>query len=65
MYKESGELKDSLYKSLSNKLKQSKKHLEKGKNDQAIKFLQDIIKLLHNDKKEVLKAEIERLIDRL
>jgi hypothetical protein len=65
MYKESGELKDSLYKSLSNKLKQSKKHLEKGKNDQAIKFLQDIIKLLHNDKKEVLKAEIERLIERL
>ena len=72
-YKDSGELKHSLYKSLSNKLKQSKQHLDKGREDQAAKFLRDMIKLINNDKnkelpadkKEILKADLEKLIEQL
>lgn len=72
-YNASGELNHSLYMQLSNKLDQSKQHLEKGHMEQSIKHLNDFKEILDKAKKdtlskkakEELQSEVERLLGKL
>lgn len=59
--KESGEIVQSAYKKLTNKLDQSKHHLDKGKVAQSIKHLNDFRDSLEKENKlsEAIKQELE------
>ncbi|WP_227521928.1 glycoside hydrolase family 66 protein [Bacillus solitudinis] len=71
-YIKNGDLKGPLVKQLTNKLKQSDQNLEKGSNDQAIKFLEGYLShLTHKSNDRNVKPEardslneiVERLIN--
>ncbi|EKN71558.1 glycoside hydrolase family protein [Neobacillus bataviensis LMG 21833] len=72
-YNASGEINHSLYKQLSNKLEQSKQHMEKGHIEQSLKHLNDFQEFLDKAKgdyvskraKEELLSDGDRLLREL
>lgn len=63
LYNTSRDIEHSLYEKLTNKLDQSKHHLDKGKNDQSIKHLNDFRKFLEKDKEVNLSRKAKKVLD--
>ncbi|MBP1948447.1 FIMAH domain-containing protein [Virgibacillus litoralis] len=73
-YHNSEDIAEPVYSQLTNKLEQAKHHLNKDDTSQAVKHLNDLLKLLNNDSmkefisddaKDILNSKVENLIETL